>query len=90
MVHVEVILVLADLEVVALVVRVVAVEHKKGYQAAAAAAADILEVVVELLPRVAQAVVAAVAAAVVISLLQRPQISQVLLVAVPHLKRTVP
>jgi hypothetical protein len=52
---------------------------------------EVLRVVVEvLLPLVVQAVAAAAAAAVVISQLQRPQISQVLLVEVLHLKRMVP
>jgi hypothetical protein len=87
MVHVEVIQVLADLEEVAQVVQVVVAERKKDCQAAAAAAADTLVVVVVLLPLVVQAAAVEAVEAVVISLLQRPQTSQVLLVAVLHLKR---
>ena len=65
-------------------------EHKKDCQAAAAAAADTPVVVVVLLPLVVQAAAVEAVEAVVISLLQRPQISQVLLVAVLHLKRMAP
>jgi hypothetical protein len=85
--HVVEILVQVVLVVVVQAVQVAVAERKKDCQAAAAAAADTLVVVVVLLPLVVQAVAAAAAAAVAISLLQRPQTSQVLLVAVLHLKR---
>ena len=81
---------LVDLAEVALVVRVVAVAHKKDYRAAAAAAADTLAAAVELLPQDVLAVAAVAAVAAVISLLQLLQILQVLLAEVLHLKQTVP